>query len=78
MGVNVGVFWVGIFFSPCSWKVGRYFQLFLCPWSLWDSKVVFLNTAKAGIKAARPDWRSLHTQLGSTARFGMLLMLVDR
>lgn len=30
------------------------------------------------LKAARPDRRSLHTQLGSTARLGMLLMLGEQ
>lgn len=49
MGVNVGlvIFWVflvGWGFFPCTWKEGRDFQLFLCPWSLWDSRVVFPNT----------------------------------
>lgn len=37
-----------------------------------------VSSASIGLKAARPDMRSLHAQLGSTARFGPLLMLVGR
>lgn len=88
MDINVGFFLVSFFFHVPGGGGGKKFSTLPVSLVSGTAKLSFQIQvphsvfAKAGINQGCTQtckaWRSLHTQPGSTARFGMLLMLGAR